>query len=60
MELQGLRGVSDDNRALIDVLAAQLLSFFRCLSLGLSPDHPSPDHVINRVVETFRIHNHSD
>ncbi len=60
LTLPGFKAVGDENATVIDVLIAQLLSFFRCLSLGLSPDRPSPDDVIRRVVETFRIHQRSD
>ena len=34
----------------------QLLALFRCLALGLRPDAPSNDNVINRVVEEFATH----
>jgi hypothetical protein len=33
-----------------------LLALFRSLTLGLKPDAPSNDNVINRVVEDFTIH----
>ena len=44
---------------MLDVLVGQLLAFFRCLSLGLRPDMPSDDGVINRVVEEFALHRRS-
>jgi tagatose-6-phosphate ketose/aldose isomerase len=48
--------VADDGLVLLDVLVAQLLAFFRCLEMGLKPDDPSSDGVINRVVGEFAIH----
>ncbi len=33
-----------------------LLAFFRCLEMGLKPDDPSSDGIINRVVGDFAIH----
>lgn len=48
--------VVDDALVLLDVLVAQLLAFFRCLEMGLKPDDPSSDGVINRVVGDFAIH----
>jgi tagatose-6-phosphate ketose/aldose isomerase len=40
----------------VDVVAGQLLAFFRCLNEGLRPDSPSEDGVINRVVQSFTLH----
>jgi tagatose-6-phosphate ketose/aldose isomerase len=48
--------LGDEEMVLIDVLAGQLLAFFRCLSEGLRPDSPSTDGVISRVVSGFEIH----
>jgi tagatose-6-phosphate ketose/aldose isomerase len=48
--------VADDGLVLLDVLVAQLLAFFRCLEMGLKPDEPSSDGIINRVVGNFAIH----
>jgi tagatose-6-phosphate ketose/aldose isomerase len=52
----GLGDLSDDDRAIIFVVVAQLLAFFRCLEEGLRPDSPSEDGVISRVVESFPLH----
>lgn len=41
---------------ILHAVALQLLAFFRCLSLGLQPDSPSPAGVITRVVTPFRLH----
>ena len=48
--------VADDALVLLDVLVAQLLAFFRCMEMGLKPDEPSSDGIINRVVGDFAIH----
>ena len=46
----------DDDLVAVDVLVGQLLAFFRSRHLGLRPDAPSPDGVIQRVVPEFPIH----
>jgi tagatose-6-phosphate ketose/aldose isomerase len=56
IDCQGLRQLGDDNSPVIDVIAGQLLAFFRCLEEGLRPDSPSEDGVISRVVQTFALH----
>jgi tagatose-6-phosphate ketose/aldose isomerase len=56
VECPGMATLGDDCAPVLDVLAAQLLGFFRCLHLGLRPDSPSASGVINRVVEPFTIH----
>jgi tagatose-6-phosphate ketose/aldose isomerase len=56
LECPGLKEVGDDLAAITDVVVGQLLALFRCLGLGLKPDAPSSDNVINRVVEDFAIH----
>jgi tagatose-6-phosphate ketose/aldose isomerase len=56
LECEGLAQIGDENFPVIDVLAAQLLAFFRCLEMGLRPDSPSEDGVINRVVQTFHLY----
>lgn len=52
----GLGELGDDDSAITFVVVAQLLAFFRCLEEGLSPDSPSEDGVISRVVESFPLH----
>jgi len=37
-------------------VVGQLLGFFRCLVEGLRPDSPSEDGIINRVVQSFTLH----
>lgn len=49
-------GLGDATLPMLNVLVGQLLAFFRCLSLGLRPDSPSREDVINRVVGQFEIH----
>lgn len=51
----GNRPFRDAELALLDVVAGQLLAFFRCLHGGGRPDSPSAG-VIRRVVEGFPIH----
>ena len=48
--------LGDETLPMLDVLVGQLLAFFRCLSLGLRPDAPSREDIINRVVGHFAIH----
>jgi tagatose-6-phosphate ketose/aldose isomerase len=52
-------GLADADLPVVDALVAQLLAFFRCLSVGLRPDMPSDEGIINRVVEDFAIHRRS-
>ncbi len=56
IDCKGPGKVGDDNSPVIDVIAGQLLAFFRCLEEGLRPDSPSEDGVISRVVQTFALH----
>jgi tagatose-6-phosphate ketose/aldose isomerase len=52
----GLAGIADEDAPVLDVVAAQLLAFVRCLHIGLRPDAPSDEGVISRVVGDFAIH----
>jgi len=56
IETPGISEVGDDNPPVVDVVVGQLLAFSRCLAEGLRPDSPSADGVINRVVESFTLH----
>jgi tagatose-6-phosphate ketose/aldose isomerase len=56
IEYDSQSGLGDSTLPMLDVLAGQLLAFFRCLSLGLRPDSPSCEDIINRVVGDFEIH----
>jgi tagatose-6-phosphate ketose/aldose isomerase len=65
-ELQGLpisqqiRAIApelpDTLRTPFEIVFAQLLALHLSLQVGLNPDNPSPDGVINRVVQGVRIH----
>jgi tagatose-6-phosphate ketose/aldose isomerase len=48
--------VPDDYRPPVDVMFGQLLGLFFSLSCKLTPDQPSPDRVINRVVQNIKIY----
>lgn len=56
IECPGLSSIRDDDSAVIHVMVGQLLAFFRCIEEGLRPDSPSKDGVINRVVQSFKLH----
>ena len=56
IECPGLAEIGDENAPLLDVVAGQLLAFFRCLAEGLHPDSPCESGIINRVVESFPLH----
>ncbi|MGB7547510.1 MAG: hypothetical protein WBM14_07170 [Terracidiphilus sp.] len=46
----------DALRTPYEILGPQLLGYHLSLSIGLNPDNPSPEGVINRVVQGVRIH----
>ena len=48
--------LADSLRGPFEILFAQLLAYHLSLRFGLDPDNPSPDGVINRVVQGVRIH----
>ncbi len=56
IECSGLSEIADDDSTLIHVIVGQMLAFFRCLEQGLRPDSPSENGVINRVVQSFKLH----
>jgi tagatose-6-phosphate ketose/aldose isomerase len=47
---------NDALRTPYEIVGPQLLGYHLSLSIGLNPDNPSPDGVINRVVQGVRIH----
>ncbi len=49
----------DALRTPFEILGPQLLGYHLSLMIGLNPDNPSPDGVINRVVSGVRIYSHS-
>jgi tagatose-6-phosphate ketose/aldose isomerase len=46
----------DDLRTPFEILIPQLLGYHLSLRIGLNPDNPSPEGVINRVVQGVKIH----
>jgi D-galactosamine 6-phosphate deaminase/isomerase len=48
--------VPDDCRPPVDVMFGQLLGLFFSLRCGLTPDHPSPNGAIHRVVQNVKIY----
>ena len=48
--------LEDDFRMLTDVVVCQILAAFKSLGLGLSPDNPSPEGIINKVVQGVTIY----
>jgi tagatose-6-phosphate ketose/aldose isomerase len=48
----------DALRTPFEILGPQLLGYHLSLMIGLNPDNPSPDGIINRVVSGVRIHSH--
>ncbi|HZP17960.1 MAG TPA: SIS domain-containing protein [Terriglobales bacterium] len=52
----GLAEVGDSPAPVVDVVVGQVLGLFRCLREGLRPDSPSESGVINRVVQSFKLH----
>ena len=50
----------DALRTPFEILGPQLLGYYLSLRIGLNPDNPSPDGVINRVVSGVRIYPHCD
>jgi tagatose-6-phosphate ketose/aldose isomerase len=52
----GASGISDEYRAPVDVMFGQLLGLFSSIRWNLMPDSPSPDGVINRVVQNINIY----
>jgi tagatose-6-phosphate ketose/aldose isomerase len=47
---------NDALRTPYEIVGPQLLGYHLSLSIGLNPDNPSPDGIINRVVQGVRIH----
>lgn len=52
----GKVGLDDDFLAIISVLPAQILGFYKAIDLGLFPDSPSVDGAISRVVQGVHIY----
>lgn len=60
LECPGMATAGDQNVTVLDVIAGQLLAFFRCLAEGLKPDTPSDTNVISRVVNGFALYRPED
>jgi tagatose-6-phosphate ketose/aldose isomerase len=60
LECLGMSAAGDSNVPVLDVIAGQLLAFFRCLAEGLKPDSPSEANVISRVVNGFTLYRPED
>lgn len=56
VQCAALAEVGDENAPVLDTLIGQLLAFFRCMKEGLTPDSPSENGIINRVVDEFALH----
>jgi tagatose-6-phosphate ketose/aldose isomerase len=54
-----LPDAADDLRTPFEILTPQLLGYHLSLGIGLNPDNPSPEGVINRVVQGVKIHSAS-
>ncbi|MFB4168364.1 SIS domain-containing protein [Virgibacillus sp. JSM 102003] len=50
---------SDFHRALLYIIFAQGLAFKKSLQLGITPDNPSPDGRVNRVVQGVTIYDYA-
>lgn len=48
--------INDAYRPVVDVIFGQMLGLYCSVAHDLKPDSPSPDGVINRVVQKFRIY----
>ncbi len=51
-----LPGINSNVVALVDIVVAQLLAFFKSLKLELAPDNPFPHGEVNRVVKGVTIY----
>jgi fructoselysine-6-P-deglycase FrlB-like protein len=49
-------GADDAMRTPYEIVGPQLLGYHLSLRIGLNPDNPSPEGIINRVVQGVRIH----
>ena len=53
----GTDSIPEDFLSVFYVLPAQIIGFYKSLSLGLSPDSPSKSNSISRVVQGVKIYN---
>ena len=52
----GTKGLPEEFLSMVYILPAQIIGFFKSLSLGLSPDSPSKRGAISRVVQGVKIY----
>lgn len=53
----GTKGLPEEFLSMVYILPAQIIGFYKSLSLGLSPDSPSKRGAISRVVQGVKIYN---
>lgn len=53
----GTYDIPEDFLTVFYILPAQIIAFYKSLSLGLSPDSPSKSNAISRVVQGVKIYN---
>jgi tagatose-6-phosphate ketose/aldose isomerase len=52
-----VQNVEDDiYLTFVFVMFAQILAFYKSVEIGLFPDNPSPEGLVNRVVQGVNIH----
>jgi tagatose-6-phosphate ketose/aldose isomerase len=56
LEIPALAGLDDAQRAIVDLVFAQLFALHSSAARGLTPDNPFPSGVLNRVVQGVTIH----
>lgn len=54
---EGTQGIPEELLSMVYILPAQIIGFYKSLSLGLSPDSPSTRGAISRVVQGVKIYN---
>lgn len=57
---KGLSGIPEEYLSVLYVLPAQIVGFYKSLNFGLSPDAPSRNGTISRVVQGVRIYDEQD
>jgi tagatose-6-phosphate ketose/aldose isomerase len=54
--LEGTDDIPEEFLSVFYILPAQIIGFYKSLSLGLSPDSPSENGAISRVVQGVKIY----
>ncbi len=52
--------ISEEFLTVVSILPAQILGFYKSLALGLSPDNPSKDGNITRVVQGVKLYDYNN